>query len=252
MWDKIVLFGDSITQGSFSQERGFAAGAELTSDYQRRLDVVCRGFSGYTTVQAVHILPHTFPPAGGKVRLLVIFFGANDATPEDAMQHVPLHKYKENLKKLVTHPVVKEHGSQLRVMLITPSAINEHDLGTPGRTAENTQRYAAAVKEVARECNVACADLWSDFMSHCGWKEGTPLTGSGDQPRDPKLAELLYDGLHFAPAGYQVLYHTIKRTIASHFPELVAESMPLQLPPWDIKPALDVTEKDLFGDAEDE
>lgn len=38
--DQFVLFGDSITQHSFSQENGFAFGAELSDQYARRLDVI--------------------------------------------------------------------------------------------------------------------------------------------------------------------------------------------------------------------
>lgn len=38
--DLFVLFGDSITQHSFSQEHGFAFGAELSDQYARRLDVI--------------------------------------------------------------------------------------------------------------------------------------------------------------------------------------------------------------------
>ena len=38
--DQFVLFGDSITQHSFSQEHGFAFGAELSDQYARRLDVI--------------------------------------------------------------------------------------------------------------------------------------------------------------------------------------------------------------------
>jgi hypothetical protein len=38
--DQFVLFGDSITQHSFSQEKGFAFGAELSDQYARKLDVI--------------------------------------------------------------------------------------------------------------------------------------------------------------------------------------------------------------------
>lgn len=38
--DKFILFGDSITQQSFSQQNGFAFGAALSDEYVRRLDVV--------------------------------------------------------------------------------------------------------------------------------------------------------------------------------------------------------------------
>lgn len=55
MLDQIILFGDSITQQSFSQERGFAFGAELSNQYVRKLDVINRGFSGYNTAQALKV-----------------------------------------------------------------------------------------------------------------------------------------------------------------------------------------------------
>lgn len=38
--DQFVLFGDSITQHSFSQQNGFAFGAALSDEYVRRLDVI--------------------------------------------------------------------------------------------------------------------------------------------------------------------------------------------------------------------
>jgi len=38
--DQFVLFGDSITQHSFSQQNGFAFGAELSGQYARKLDVI--------------------------------------------------------------------------------------------------------------------------------------------------------------------------------------------------------------------
>ncbi len=55
-----VLFGDSITQ------RGFAPGgwaARLADKYSRRADVVNRGYSGYNSALATHLLPHVFPQA---------------------------------------------------------------------------------------------------------------------------------------------------------------------------------------------
>lgn len=58
MLDQIILFGDSITQQSFSQERGFAFGAELSNQYVRKLDVVNRGLSGYNTAQALKVGQH--------------------------------------------------------------------------------------------------------------------------------------------------------------------------------------------------
>ena len=48
MRPKIVLFGDSITQLSFSaKDRGF--GCYISDAFQRRADVLNRGYSGYNT-----------------------------------------------------------------------------------------------------------------------------------------------------------------------------------------------------------
>ena len=99
----LVLFGDSITQMSFG-EGGF--GAVLADAYARRMDVRNRGFSGYNTRWARHYFGSVFgpgPASGGEAdsgeappehELVVVFFGANDASLEEhnARQHVPLHE----------------------------------------------------------------------------------------------------------------------------------------------------------------
>jgi len=53
--EQFILFGDSITQGSFAQQRGFAFGAELVDKYARRLDVINRGHNGYNTAQGLKV-----------------------------------------------------------------------------------------------------------------------------------------------------------------------------------------------------
>jgi lysophospholipase L1-like esterase len=118
-----VLFGDSITQ------RGFGAGgwaAALADAYARRVDVVNRGYSGYTTRGALALLDAVFPAVSGgggggcagvdgacaapgaafsaahaavppppPPQLVTLFFGANDAALPDrtsAKQHVPVEE----------------------------------------------------------------------------------------------------------------------------------------------------------------
>lgn len=61
---KFVLFGDSITQRSFSLEEGrysdgsdvFVLGSALSNLFTRRLDVVHRGFSGFCSEHARYIV----------------------------------------------------------------------------------------------------------------------------------------------------------------------------------------------------
>lgn len=56
-WRKIVLFGDSLTQYSFDS-KGW--GAIIANHYQRKCDVFNRGYSGYTTNQAVEMFNTVF------------------------------------------------------------------------------------------------------------------------------------------------------------------------------------------------
>lgn len=129
--DQFILFGDSITQQAFTEE-GTPFGARLSDAYIRKLDIVNRGLSGYNTTQALEILPKVMPtPAQARVRLMWIFFGANDArlpnTPGGPQQHVPLEKYKDNLREIATHPCILAHEG-IRLILVTPPPVDERML----------------------------------------------------------------------------------------------------------------------------
>jgi lysophospholipase L1-like esterase len=72
-----VLFGDSITQRACGPD-GWAT---IVADaYQRRVDVITRGYSGYNTRWARQIMDDVFPSScNTSILLTTIFFGANDA-----------------------------------------------------------------------------------------------------------------------------------------------------------------------------
>lgn len=81
MRPQFITFGDSITQ------RGFAPGwtGLLADAYQRRADVINRGYSGYNSRWALQLMDRVFPPTSvvPPPRLVTIFFGANDAALPD-------------------------------------------------------------------------------------------------------------------------------------------------------------------------
>lgn len=60
MRPQFVLFGDSITQYSFAT-KGW--GAQLANHYQRKVDVVNRGYSGYNTAWAKAAMPKVLAAA---------------------------------------------------------------------------------------------------------------------------------------------------------------------------------------------
>jgi lysophospholipase L1-like esterase len=120
--DQILLFGDSITQYSFNPVlQGF--GAYLSNIFQRKLDVVNRGYSGYNTAWCLELLPHVLtttlpcPPNGhsAAIQLITIFLGANDAVLQGNRQYVPLTDYKKNLIKMID--LVHHNDSNTRYYL---------------------------------------------------------------------------------------------------------------------------------------
>ncbi|KAF1344542.1 isoamyl acetate-hydrolyzing esterase [Delphinella strobiligena] len=243
--EQFILFGDSITQQSGSQAQGgFAFAPALQDAYIRRLDVVNRGLSGYNTAQALKVLPRVLPPpAHNRVRLMTIFFGANDAclpnTPGFA-QNVPLQQFKDNVVKLATHELVAAHNPT--IILVTPPPVDEHlclqkdrtvGINVIRRTAENTARYAEAVREVGKTLGLPVLDLWTAFMKEAGWQQGDPLPGSSDVPQNEVLTRLMHDGLHLNPEGYKILYDKLVELIEKQLPDQVPEKLPFVLPSWD-------------------
>ena len=106
---------------------------------------------------------------------------------------MPLEEYKENLKRLVQHPAIKEHNP--KIIIINPPPINEYQLPVPERIASITKSYADAARETATSLGVPIADIWTRFMKMAGWSEGQALLGSRDIPNNEKLQSFFIDGL---------------------------------------------------------
>lgn len=192
--DQFILFGDSITQQAFTAE-GIPFGARLSDAYIRKLDIVNRGLSGYNTTQALQILPRIMPkPSQARVRVMWIFFGANDArlpnTPGGPQQHVPLEKFKDNLRAIALHPCVLAHEG-IELILVTPPPVDERMLEKADeekygqrmlrRQAQVTGEFAMLVLFDIRLMSQAfktAVDLFSSNIraSSNGLKQGAPST----------------------------------------------------------------------------
>lgn len=96
---EVVLFGDSLTQGSFRDGRW---GAALSHYLSRSVDVLPRGYSGYNTRQARTVI-HRAVEGVHSPAAFTVFFGANDAAlphRSAASMHVPLSEYVINLRAI--------------------------------------------------------------------------------------------------------------------------------------------------------
>ncbi len=58
-------------------------GARLANSYQRKADIINRGFNGYNSRWALHLLDRVFPEENPELLLATVFFGANDAALPD-------------------------------------------------------------------------------------------------------------------------------------------------------------------------
>ena len=232
-YPQFLLFGDSITQACNNTIL-----ARLSDQYSRRLDIINRGFSGYNAPSALSPLSQFFPSAPPSqhvphIRLMTVFFGANDATVPGDPQHVPVEKYCHCLRQIALYEGVRMHKTKL--IFVVPAPVDEWQLDTPTRTAANAALYARACRETAASLSIPVVDLWTIFMHKAGWDpkdEDAPLVGSKGAPRSEVLGELLFDGLHFTDDGYALMFDELVKVIEESYPEETPERLPMVFPDW--------------------
>ncbi|CAA3008102.1 GDSL esterase lipase At5g45920 [Olea europaea subsp. europaea] len=221
MRPRIYLFGDSITEESFT-DGGW--GSSLANHFSRTMDVVLRGYSGYNTRWALKVVEKVFPPPerGGVPMAVTVFFGANDACLPDrcsSFQHVSVDEYRKNLHAIIAF--LKKRWPSVRILLITPPPIDEdgrlqnpfveNESGLPERTNEAAGRYAKACLAVAAECGIPAVDLWTKMQQIPGWQKA-----------------YLRDGLHLNKGGQRVVFEEI--ILGLKGAGLSLETLPVDLP----------------------
>ncbi|KAI0328126.1 SGNH hydrolase [Cubamyces sp. BRFM 1775] len=218
-----MLLGDSITELSFAKG-GFAT--RLAEAYVRKMDVINRGFSGYNTDLIMPVFEQCFTtqrdePYAPKVRILVIWFGANDAALPSTPQHVPLARYKANLASIVQavrSPASPRYSPETCVILMTPPPVQH----------ERWAREWAAYKGVAAQApdwDFESAKLYAEGVVEVGESEGVPVVDVWTKMWEAagkdldKVGEFLADGLHLNEKGYELAYLALTETIAKKKPE---------------------------------
>ncbi|KAK3375476.1 SGNH hydrolase-type esterase domain-containing protein [Podospora didyma] len=261
-YPQIVLFGDSLIQGAVANVDGFSFQAALQHQVLRRLDVINRGFSGYNTSNALKVLPDLFAPPGPglpKLEYLFILLGANDACVPLPTNHqgVPLDKYKANLRRIVTHPIITAHEPK-KIFLVTPPPLDEMRLkeldlanghSTSTRQAKHSAAYSEAVRQIAAEHpdTVKLVDLWKALMDTAIAKtpgfdpsKGGPALGDAEGGVRGYLKELLPDGLHMSSEAYRIFYDLIAPLVGAEWANTKEEDrVGFVLPDWRVAPWLD-------------
>jgi isoamyl acetate esterase len=208
---KILLLGDSLTQTSFE---GWGGG--LANAYQRRADILNRGMSGYNTRWFLqYARDYDVWREPGDIKLVVIFFGANDASleHENPHAHCPLDEYCSNLQQMVN--LTKESYPYSKILLITPPPVHheqrlefqkqrygEKATGVLERTLENTGKYAEGCRRVGLDNTIPVVDLYSSMQ----------LVDD--------FGRYFTDGLHFSEEGHKFVELQVLLTIQEDLPIL--------------------------------
>lgn len=216
----LFLFGDSLTEYSVNASDPTVApgwATLLREAYGGDAEVFVRGHSGYNSRWALHILPrelHSVLSAGAHIKLVTIFFGANDACAPGEDQHISPTEYCQNLETMVGF--VRSLG--LSPLLITPTPFVPSDNSPSGnRTPPTTAHYAHQCLAVGDRVGCPVLDLHTGLINRAG-PDG--------------LAYLFNDGLHFSTAGNVNVYQLFTEKLAQIAPELDPATMPRLAISW--------------------
>ncbi|KAL6574605.1 hypothetical protein OROMI_011890 [Orobanche minor] len=215
---QFVLFGSSIVQQCF-EVGGW--GAIIADLYDRKADIVLRGYSGWNSRHALQVLNQVFPKdASVQPSLVIVYFGGNDAMhphPSGLGAHVPLPEYIENMKKIYLH--LKSLSEKTRLIFLTSPPVNEamirehfgnaHD--NQERTNESCRIYAEALSGLGRDLNIKVINLWTALQQREDW-----------------ATACLKDGIHFSAEGNKIVVKEILKVIkeTDWEPSLYWMSMP--------------------------
>mmetsp|Transcript_60613 Transcript_60613/g.148707 ORF Transcript_60613/g.148707 Transcript_60613/m.148707 type:complete len:287 (+) Transcript_60613:115-975(+) len=252
----IVLFGDSLTQMGFgefttastttstatssSSSEIFSPGwvSLLSTVYQRRADVLNRGYSGYNTRHALDIiLPNVLgddntavsghdDPQPNPPLFCTVFLGANDSALPGERQHVPKEEYAKNIAKIVTKIKQRYYSNyesensnkatgstKVSIILFSPPPVDQvkwrRELGLYehfDRSNDVARQYGLAVQEVANELGCPFLDAWA-------------LLG-GNQNVET-YSQHLSDGLHLSTSGNRLLFDGLMDLIRTELPHLL-------------------------------
>ncbi|ORY78422.1 SGNH hydrolase [Leucosporidium creatinivorum] len=228
---QVAMLGDSITQQSWGDG---GTGAALANAYQRKLDVLNRGLSGYNTAWALPVAQQWLPKTTDSLpetALLIIWFGANDAALPPSPQALTIEEFKANLHTLISlvrSPTSPHYSPSTKILLITPPPVDAEVRGAdlmardpprvPDRDAERTRQFAEAVKEVGKEAEIPAVDAWSRINEAA--------------ERDGGLTKYLNDGLHLTAEGYKLVTVGVSEAIHEFISELHWDHIEQTFPHW--------------------
>jgi lysophospholipase L1-like esterase len=204
---RVLIFGDSITQGFDDPDGGWVE--HLKRDYLQQktngidaLEIFNLGISGDTSADVLRRIENEISvrrwPNDPVMTILAI--GVNDSADKRGQRLGPLDEYEVNIKKLL-NVMTKMSDQQLIVgltpcvdSLLDPAAWSENDFRASNQRVRD---YEQALLAIVNEHNLQFVPIWEKFMNEPSW-EG-----------------MLPDGLHPNTAGHNLIYKEVKKVLDS-------------------------------------
>ncbi|KAJ2783569.1 isoamyl acetate-hydrolyzing esterase [Coemansia javaensis] len=256
LYDTLLVFGDSNTQYAYDLDiKGFVS--QLANLYQRQMDVINRGFSGFNTSSALGVAGSvfpvtqpgkrlgkpvgkrdrlwpetgdTFPRAESTVQLCILAFGTNDAAAAPSTQHNPIEKYEQEMRQLVAmlrDPESAHYSLETRILIVTPPPVSDSmvkamaakDPDYIPASHSAAKQYAEVAVRVANQTSVAVVDLNAEIDRLVAGQNTT----SDHAGKHGGYDTYLVDGVHLSATGNNVLYKLIVSQIKRQWPEILPE-----------------------------
>lgn len=203
---RVLVFGDSITQGYWAVEHGWVDRLRLSFDKTQANNlkknneptVFNLGISADTSSDILHriegeIKTRTRPHHKQKP-VVVLQVGVNDSCREPEEHRVPMNEYKKNLVTIIERikPIVSG------VVLVGFSACDESQTmpvfwGEHNYSNADIREYEKNMGDVAKESNIEFIPVFDSFK-----KELT------------KDSSILPDGLHPNDRGHEIIYNIVR------------------------------------------
>ncbi len=208
---RVILFGDSITEGGTMVDGTFN---DFAIYYKGRADVLNRGFSGYNTngakIATQEMIANDYT-LNKQPTLVIIMFGSNDCVTEGFSQYVSVENYEKNLSEIIN--LLKSISSVITPVIVPPPPICDElfrKVWKPvSRSNEGVRKYYGAAKLVSNKENVIFVDTWEKESEE--WPQSDCSTHT--------------DGLHLTEKGYKIVTRYIKNAINSKIENFIPDNI---------------------------
>lgn len=201
---RVLVFGDSITQGFWAVEHGWVDRVRTHYDSVQLDDLNGKdeptifnlGISGDTSADLVsrigqEVAARTIP---GQKPIVIVQIGVNDSYTDRRGKKIEVNIYKDNLRLIVQ----LLQGLTSKTIFVGLSA-NKDDMTSPAAwrhdlyyNGNEIKKYEEAMKNVAAEMDIPFIPVFNSFKEHIDAGE-----------------DLLPDGLHPNDVGHELIYQIV-------------------------------------------